>query len=38
MDFLAECIYVGIQKGQTLKLEQEHSILLLDVPIDTKGG
>jgi hypothetical protein len=38
MDFLAECIYVGIWKGQTLKLEREHSILLHDVPVDTKGG
>ncbi len=38
MDFFAESIYVRIWKGQTLKPEQEHSILLCDVPIDTKGG
>jgi hypothetical protein len=38
MDFLAEHIYVGIRKGQTLKLEQEHSIILCDVPIDTREG
>jgi hypothetical protein len=37
MDFIAERIYVGIWKGQILKPEQEHSILLHDVPIDTKG-
>jgi hypothetical protein len=38
MDFLAERIYVGIQKGKTLNPEREHSILLCDVPIDTNGG
>jgi hypothetical protein len=38
MDFLAEHIYVGIRKGQTLKPERQHSILLCDAPIDTKGG
>ncbi len=37
-DFLAEHIYVGIQMGQTLKPEREHSILIRDVPIDTKRG
>ncbi len=38
MVFLAERIHVGIWKGQTLKMEREHSILLHYVPIDTKGG
>ncbi len=36
--FLAERVYVGIWKGQTLKLDWEHSILLCDVPTDMKGG
>jgi hypothetical protein len=38
IDFLAEHIYVRIRKGQSLRLEREHSILLCDVPVNTKGG
>jgi hypothetical protein len=36
MDFLVEHIYVRIWKGQSLKLEREHSIILCDVLVNTK--